>query len=86
MEPCVFNSTFVVFLFSEGALIKVGYHAMQGSDACSSRGRLIDNFASRFGLVATGSNSDRRVVYQGETIGISAKTTFNSVSLEFIRR
>ena len=69
-EPCVFNSIFVVFLFSEGRLIKIGYQSLPPGDGCSPRENIFDRFTSRFGLVATGSSSDRRFVYQGENVGI----------------
>ncbi|GLS17005.1 hypothetical protein GCM10007874_00200 [Labrys miyagiensis] len=85
-DTCTFNSAFVVFLFSESGLIKIGYHAMQTPDACPSRSSLVDSFASRFGLIATGSNSYRGFSYQDDTLGISAKTTSYSVLIEFTQR
>jgi hypothetical protein len=82
--PCVFNSSFVIFLFLEGQLSSIGYNTPPGD--CGDRKEVVDKLASRLGITPTGTSDDRRFVYYGENVGIMGKSTSYSTAIDFFQR
>jgi hypothetical protein len=85
-EKCLISSGMVVFMFHDSALERIGYHAFPTREPCEARSSLIDRFASKFGLIATGSSQERRFRYETQRVGVKAISTSYSVKIDFIQR
>lgn len=85
-KDCILSSAYVVFLFHEDRLLRIGIRTMQGTEPCQERANVIDEFARKYGIFATGANDVRRFRYETKNVGMAGYSDSYAVTLDFTQR
>ena len=85
-DECLRKAGYVVFLFNEHKLLRIGFRFMVSRDECPARDNMVDIFSEKYGLHARGARSERSLKFETNDVALNIYSDSYAVTFEFTQR